>query len=249
MNDNQQSFSCEELQSAIADGQFEMWYQPKICLTNYAVDGFEALIRWNHPSLGVLEPGKFLASVDSEGMMDVLNRFVILSVFRKSCLLKKENKSIPISLNLELKYLEDPDTFELFQNARTNFGVQENYIEIELLENSSIEFNDSFEDRMMELRNLGYKISIDDFGKGNSNIYHLINIPITTIKLDRLFSSGVVNVKIKELLKTVIKMANILGLDVVAEGIENEEHLSMFKELGCHLGQGYFLGHPSRLMK
>lgn len=239
------AFSLYDIKTAINQNQFQLWYQPKVNLKTKEVVGVEALIRWNHPELGILLPPYFLNWVNMYGLMGELNKWIIDTGFSKCREFLDSGNEITVAMNLDASCLLDKNSLLSIQNAQLKYKVPPRLIEFEIVETVGIRKGEKALEVLSALKSRGYQISIDDFGTGMSNISYLMYMPANIVKLDRMFSSRIDDERMIVLTKAAIEMASIVEMTVVAEGIETKEQHEAMLELGCDIGQGYFFGRPT----
>ncbi len=232
----------QEIHSAIDNDQFVIYYQPKFELKNSEIIGMEALIRWQHPRLGLLSPMSFIPTAEQTNLIVPIGEWVIRHVcFQMSDWQKKGLKTLRTSVNVSARQfnLKFVDTIkEIMQETNIN----PNLLEIEITE--SVLMNDVNEavKVLEELSQLGFYISIDDFGTGYSSLNYLNKLPVNCLKIDKSFVSETLNAK--SIIDTMIMLGHNLHFDVLAEGIETVEQLNYLKELHCDYGQGYLFSYP-----
>ncbi len=239
------AFSLYDIKRAISQDQFQLWYQPKVDLKSGKTVGVEALIRWNHPELGVLLPPYFLNWVNMYGLMGELNSWIIDTGFAKCLEFLDSGNEITVAMNLDASCLLDKNSLLSIQNAQKKYGVPPHLIEFEIVETVGVRKGDKGLEVLSALKARGYQISIDDFGTGMSNIAYLLYMPANIVKLDQMFCNNINDEKMVVLTKAAIEMAGIVNMTVVAEGIETKEQLEAMVSLGCDIGQGYYFGRPS----
>jgi len=236
-----------ELREAIDRGEFALHYQPIRDLDSGAITGVEALIRWNHPRLGLVAPEQFIGFAEETGIIVAIGRWVVEEACRQvgewhdSLPALAENLSL--SVNLSPRQLQDPETVGVVANALQMGGFKPSLLTLEITENvlmqASIETLD-------ELKALGVRLAIDDFGTGYSSLGYLDRLPVDVLKIDKTFVDRLGS-KVGEspLVHAVLQLGQSLGLDTVVEGIETLHQLNRLRELGCHKGQGFYLGKPA----
>lgn len=185
------SFSLYDIKLAITKKQFQLWYQPKVNLKSNAVVGVEALLRWNHPELGILLPPYFLNWVHMYGLMGELNEWIIDTGFSKCREFLDSGNEITVAMNLDASCLLDKKTLLSIQKAQLKYKVPPQLIEFEIVETGCVRKGEKGLDVLQALKSRGYQISIDDFGTGMSNISYLMFMPANIVKLDRMFSSKI----------------------------------------------------------
>jgi diguanylate cyclase (GGDEF)-like protein/PAS domain S-box-containing protein len=237
-----------DLREAIQQGEIAVYYQAKVRLTDDKICGFEALARWNHPKLGAIPPVKFIPLAEDIGLIHDLG----MSVLRQACaqirkwqLAYPTNAPMEVSVNLSPLQFREPDLVEQITKVVTESGIPPHTLQLEITESVLMEDNLGGIDMLKRLKAAGIGLKIDDFGTGYSNLSRLTNLPFDTLKIDRSF---VVQLSGKEVnlgfVDSILSMARSLGLEVVAEGVEENAQVLALKALGCGFAQGYFFAKP-----
>lgn len=239
-----------ELQIAIEQEQFEMYYQAIVDLQTDKIVGAEALVRWNHPQKGVLAPVSFLAYLDDSNMVVVFGRLVIKKVFSDFFMLQKtfNNSEFIVSINISVKHFFDNSFINHLLEMCKTFGIYPRQIELAILE-TTIMNNTALAQKKFELlKQEGFRIAIDDFGTAYSSLSYLKNFKVDKLKIDQSFIRDFLeDNNDKAIVEAIIKLADTFGFDVQAEGVETLEHQTLLKKLNCHLAQGYFYNKPLSL--
>lgn len=234
----------KDLQRAIEENQFFVVYQPKWNVKTNSLVGFEALIRWNHPRLGIVSPAEFIPIAEETGLIVLMTRWML----EESCRQCKEwhDKGIrqPVSVNLSIRLFQSDSLLDMVQDALEKRGLDPSFLELEITESMVLHDINDIIRQLHSIRELGVRVSMDDFGTGYSSIGLLDRIPIDALKLDRLFTNDLETPSKRAIINAIILMAENLNLDVIAEGVENEEHIAYLTQLGCHVMQGYYYGKP-----
>lgn len=236
------------MRRALEKGQFFLMYQPKVCPETGGTIGFEALVRWNHPERGLIQPTRFIPLAESSGMILDIDMWV----FREACRQTKlwQNRgltAIPVSINLSAKHFYQGSLVDNIVHILRETGLDARYVNIEITETVFIRQMESVIEILTELRRLGIHISIDDFGTGYSSLNQLQRLPVSIVKLDRTFIKDAEHDGRKaSVVRAVIELAHSMGLQVVAEGIETEDELAFFKKLRVDELQGYYFSRPLR---
>lgn len=237
----------QELRKAIRNEELYVLYQPKFNLKTSQLSGLEALIRWESPILGSVSPVEFIPIAEDTGMIDEIGNWVISEVLYQ--MRKWQDHGYPlvkVSVNVSQRQFRDHTLIPFIESCLYSFTIEPRYLEIEVTE-SVIEHFDLVIPKINALKELGIGISIDDFGTGYSSLNLLKNLPIDTLKIDQSFVRDLIgNSQDISLVKTFISIGKTFNLNVVAEGIETEEHLQLLSELECPMGQGYFFSKPIR---
>jgi len=235
------------LRHAISLNQFELHYQPKVDLRSLQVTGAEALLRWRHPERGYVHPPDFIAVAEESGQIIPIGRWVI----REACRQAREWNHHPLlrglrlSVNVSARQFRDPHFLDDVRQALADAAIDPNALELEITEGTLM--NDAKQARVMlnELKAMGIWMALDDFGTGYSSLGYLRQFPVDTLKIDRSFVSDLLTDNgCATITAAIIAMANRLGLETVAEGVETEEHMLRLRELGCDQVQGYFFSRP-----
>ena len=236
-----------DLRKAIERYEFDVEYQPIFSLSTGEVESVEALARWTHPDLGDIPPSKFIPLAEETGLIDPLGELVL----DKACTevgeiyRQLEGKSPKLSVNLSCRQFAQPFLVRQVENIleRTRFSPAR--LKLEITETVFFEYQERAIGMLDELRALGIDIDIDDFGTGYSNLSYLVRLPISTLKIDRMFVSPIDETGSNtEIVRTITAMAKNLKLKVIAEGIETSSQLEALKNVGCESGQGYLLAKP-----
>ncbi|MBV1876719.1 MAG: EAL domain-containing protein [Pseudomonadales bacterium] len=238
-----------ELTEGIDASQFRLYYQPIVSLTTGKTIALEGLLRWLHPSKGLLAPAAFIDMLETSGLIVSLGE----QIFHLACLDKKYLNSIgcrdiKISFNISAKQFKDPLLLDKLQNAMRNTGTEPNDFKIELTENTLMEDIEKQAKLMGILREMGFHIAIDDFGTGYSSLSYLKQLPVDVLKIDRSFIMDIpANKDDIAIVSAITAMAKNLNLQVVAEGIETRHQENFLKKINCDYGQGYLYQKPMPL--
>ncbi len=236
----------QELEAAIREDQFELFYQPKIDLKSHKILGAEALIRWNHPSKGIVFPDEFIDFAERSELIIPIGNFVLHEACRQiqqwSLMF---DTPIHISINLSTKQFKSTNLINDVKQVLLETELPAQQLEFEITESSIMQDVESAMKTMQELTNSGIELSIDDFGTGYSSLNYLKKFPITNIKIDRGFVKDILtDSNDKAIVEVIILLCEKLGLKVTAEGIETHEQLQFLVENGCLMGQGYHFSKP-----
>lgn len=236
-----------DLRRAIERNEFQVYYQPIICLETDELFGFEALVRWNHPERGLVSPDTFIPIAEETGLIVDIGR----QVLHESCRQMREwhlsspGKPLTISVNLSAKQFAQPDLIGQVKMTLEDTGLAAEYVKLEITESVVMKNAEIATAMLMQLCALGVHLSIDDFGTGYSSLSYLHRFPVKTLKIDRSFigrmGQGGENT---EIVRTINTLAQNLGMEVVAEGVETVEQLEQLKSMKCTLGQGYLFSRP-----
>ncbi|MFK3737501.1 EAL domain-containing protein [Massilia sp. TN1-12] len=237
------------LRPALARGEFELYYQPRVDLRTMSVVGMEALLRWNHPQMGRVAPGEFIGIAEETGLIVAIGRWVLAEACRQTRRLVQEHgREVRVSVNVSARQLAQPGFVEAVRAELAASGLGPHCLELELTESALIEDMDRTAAMLGELQGLGVKLAVDDFGTGYSGLAYLRRFPIDVLKLDRSFvlqDDG--RISAFDFVKAFVDMAHALRLSVVAEGVETAEVLDFLRAADCDEVQGYLLARPMPL--
>jgi len=228
------------LRRAVGAGEFVPWFQPEYDLINQEIVGVEALVRWNHPTQGVLDASRFIDTAEEIGLAPELSRMVLESSFRTLREWIEDGFHTRMRVNVAAAQLQSRELADQIAAALDEFGLSADLLCIEITERSLMLDLDTAIDALGAVRELGVEVAVDDFGTGFSSLARLKQLPVDTLKIDRSFVSGIVtSATDREIVRTIIWLSRGLGLDVVAEGVEEAEQVEMLLELGCRRAQGW----------
>ncbi|HVF57372.1 MAG TPA: EAL domain-containing protein [Pyrinomonadaceae bacterium] len=238
-----------DLRKALDRREFFMLYQPIVALDDFHLCGFEALVRWQHPERGLISPMDFIPVAEDTGQIIAIGEWALFEACRQ---MRRWQKSFPsesplfISVNLSSKQFTQPNLIEQVRVILERTRLDPRSLKLEITESAVMENIDTTTEMLRQLRALGVQLSIDDFGTGYSSLSYLHRFPIDTLKIDRSFVTRMVdNSENIEIVRTIVMLAQILGMDVVAEGVETKEQLGLLRKLGCENGQGYYFSRPT----
>lgn len=241
--------SCEEIKEisqALINREFLLYYQPKIDMFTGKTIGVEALLRWNHPSLGILSPSAFLPIVENHQLICTIGEWVTEEVLIQAKKWNGRGVKIPISINIAARQFLEPNfATHLAALLAIHPSVDPCDLELELLETDEIKDIRNVAKAMISCQSLGISIAIDDFGTGYSSLLHLKYLPANSLKIDRGFVMNMLqNSGDLAIVKGVIGLAEAFNRTVIAEGVETRYHREALMRLGCRIGQGYGIGMP-----
>jgi diguanylate cyclase (GGDEF)-like protein len=236
----------------IANRQFELHYQPIVTLATGAVVGAEALVRWNHPTLGLQAPGHFIPIAEASGLIAPLGEWIVNEAFRQGQTWRAMGLGAPrVAINissLQLRrsaQLRKPGFVSIVERALARSSAEPGQFEFELTETVLIDSSDETVETLRALKAMGFSIAIDDFGTGHSTFRYLRDFPVDRIKIDRSFVSRIgVDQADESIIRAMVSLARSLGVSVVGEGIETVEQLDFLRDVDCALGQGYLFSMP-----
>src|SRR5208283_4921047 len=237
----------EELRAALDRGEFEVYYQPQVEVPSRQIVGVEALLRWNHPSRGLLTPGRFIAIAEKTGMIGPIGQWVLADVRRQLRIWNNDGIGPPVtSVNLSAAQLISPSNFlrDLMQGLSAD-GLDPGRFELELTESLLMETNGGHGDMVNQLRALGVRIAIDDFGTGYSSLEYLLVYRVSRIKIAQQFVSGLPgNPGSAAIVRATIGLAREFGIEIIAEGVETAAQLEFLVGAGCRCIQGFYFSRP-----
>ncbi|AYD00827.1 EAL domain-containing protein [Neorhizobium sp. NCHU2750] len=245
MNDliNKRRALERDLEQALHLGQFELYLQPRICVEDLSVSGHEALLRWTHPTRGMVSPADFIPVAEASGKIIQLGEWVLEEAVR---LLDRVEGHI--SVNVSPLQFRHADFVARLARLLEQSGTDPGRIELEITESVLIDDHSRALQILTELKRMGFTIALDDFGTGYSSLSYLSHYPFDTIKIDRSFVQNLSTAEKTQLIvRTIIDLGEALGMKVVAEGVETIEEAAFLSRFGCHELQGYLLGRPSRI--
>jgi diguanylate cyclase (GGDEF)-like protein len=234
-----------ELRDALADGQLTVYYQPQADLSTGAVRGAEALVRWQHPTRGLLSAAEFISLAERTGLSGELKRFVLSTAARQWHDWNGQGLTVDIAVNLAAIDLLDPRLPEEVEALIQRHALPAEYLVLEITERTTLGDEPRVRDALERLTGLGARLAIDDYGTGYSSLAHLRNLHARQIKLDKTFMADIPGDAANEaILRSTIELAHSLGATVVAEGVETHAQWRHLVSLGCDIAQGYLIGRP-----
>jgi len=235
-----------EIQDALKNGEFELYYQPLITMRNDLIGGAEALIRWKHPTRGMVSPVEFIPIAERTGLIVDIGKFVIDEAIKqqKKWEIFKFNK-LQVSINLSIREIETGNVVDFIARTLTKHQVSPALVKFEITENAAMISPKSTKREFEILKKLGVHLALDDFGTGYSSFSYLKDFSLDTLKIDRSFVTDVVkNNEHQKIVRAMIGLGHNFDLQVTAEGIEDKETYDLLKEYGCDIAQGYYFSKP-----
>ena len=233
------------IKSALPLGQFEVFYQPRINLQNAKIVGAEALLRLNHPELGMISPAEFIPIAESNNLIHDIGEWVLIQACKQLQKWLDHSGAFRMSVNVSARQLECDRFVNQLRDVLQETGVCPDNLEIEITEGVLVSSSEQANTALRAIKEMGVKISLDDFGAGYSSLNYLKRFAIDVLKIDRSFVMDIgSNADTNVIIKAIIGLAKNLHLDVTAEGIENLSQLQFLNENGCHEGQGFYFSKP-----
>ncbi|NJR66455.1 MAG: bifunctional diguanylate cyclase/phosphodiesterase, partial [Leptolyngbyaceae cyanobacterium CRU_2_3] len=237
-----------DLRRAIERHELEVYYQPIVDINMQQINGFEALLRWHHPTLGMVPPTQFIPMAEEKGLIIKLGWWVLRQACQQMRSWQQQYdccQSMMVSVNLSSKQFLQPDLLEQIDRILNETGLQPHNLKLEITESLFMTNTEATRFKLRRLRNNGIQLGLDDFGTGYSSLSYLHRFPINTLKIDRSFISHLgTNGENSEIIETITVLAHKLGMDVVAEGVETAEQLAQLRIIGCEQIQGYLFSPP-----
>jgi diguanylate cyclase (GGDEF)-like protein len=234
------------LEKAVPDNQLMLYLQPRVNALNGQLCGFEALLRWQHPVMGLVSPDRFIPLAEETNLIVDIGNWVANSTCELIARWMNEGRTIqPISINVSAKQLKDRSFREALERSMQRYGISSSQIAIELTESSMIGDDKTTQEELRMLECMGLKLMIDDFGTGYSSLSHLQKLNVDVLKIDKSFVQVLSSQDQSEpLCQAMIQIGKTLGMDVVAEGVETEEQLAALQAMGCDEIQGFLVAAP-----
>lgn len=247
MNENiaEQLKIKNELKDAIANGEFVLYYQPQIDASSQDISGIEALIRWNHPNLGLLPPASFISVAESSGYILPIGDWVLQEACRQCAEWHEKGHKLSIAVNISAVQFRRNNLVNVVKKALEGSGLEPSFLELELTESILISDTENVLQAVKNLKELGVKLSIDDFGTGYSSLAYLKRFAVDKLKIDRSFVMDILrDQEDAVIVKTIIQMAKSLNLKTIAEGVEDREIFEVLTKCGCDEMQGFYFAKP-----
>ncbi len=233
-----------DLRQAIKHDQLTLHYQPQVNLTTGHVVQVEALVRWQHPQLGLLLPDQFIPLAEQMGVIRSLSLWVLNTALRQCRAWQHEKLGLRVSVNLSMWDLQDTQLPDTLARMLESWNVAHDDLEVEIVESAVAADPERAVQILVRLRKMGVRITIDDFGVGYSSLMYLKQLPVHTIKIDKAFIRDMRDESDAAIVHSTIALGHALGLEVVAEGVENKETYDRLVTMGCDLAQGHYLSCP-----
>ena len=240
------SENLNAVRHALAEGQFELYYQPKVNMRTLKVVGVEALIRWRHQEKGLLEPSEFLPFIEKHPIRIELGTWIINMALTQISHWNEQGLDLPISVNVSAYQLNDKNFLAQLTTAiEAHQNLRPNQLELEILETSGLDTMTHVKTLIYDCKKLGVSFSLDDFGTGYSSLSHLKNLPSDSIKIDRCFVKDMLTSPDDlAIVQGIISLAEAFDRNVIAEGVESAAHADKLLSMNCTIGQGFAIARP-----
>jgi EAL domain-containing protein (putative c-di-GMP-specific phosphodiesterase class I) len=233
------------LRRAIDRGELRLFYQPKIDLNTKQVIGAESLVRWQHPTLGLIAPAKFIPVAEESDLIHQVGEWVLRTACEQLRVWQQEGVALQVGVNVSARQFHKGNLADLVVAAMADSRVDPRLIEIELTESAIMRDAHASISILERLKSRGVSISIDDFGTGYSSLSYLKRLPLDILKIDQSFVRDITtDSNDAAIVRAIIGLARSLGIKVLAEGVEDDTQLSFLNAYGCNFGQGFLFGRP-----
>ncbi|MGF1541368.1 MAG: EAL domain-containing protein [Pleurocapsa sp.] len=239
------------LRLALKNKEFVLHYQPIMALSSNKLIGFEALIRWEHPTKGLISPVEFIPIAEDTGLILQIGEWLLkeacqqLQKWQQQFAFSPQVAALKMSINLASQQLQEPQFIDKLDQILQETGLEGNSLKLEITESALLEPETSVQNTLKEIKNRNIKLSLDDFGTGYSSLSYLRRFPIDNLKIDRSFVEQMnFDAENFEIVRVIITLAKTLGMQTISEGVETIEQLNQLKALGCEFGQGYLFSKP-----
>jgi EAL domain-containing protein (putative c-di-GMP-specific phosphodiesterase class I) len=234
-----------DLREALENDQFFLAYQPTFDLSDMSPTGLEALIRWEHPTRGIVQPDDFIPMLEETGLITEIGRWVLDEACAQAACWRERGYPIAMAVNVSGRQLDTDELVGDIAHALSHSGLEPAALTIEITETTLMRNIEETARRLAEIKQLGVGIAVDDFGTGYSSLAHLQRFPVDALKIDRSFISGLThNQEGETLLRTLVQLGKALSIKTFAEGIEQQRELSLLKDENCDSGQGFLFARP-----
>jgi EAL domain-containing protein (putative c-di-GMP-specific phosphodiesterase class I) len=234
-----------DLREALENHEFMLAYQPTFDLSDMRPTGVEALIRWQHPVRGIIQPDDFIPLLEETGLICEIGRWVLEQACAQGAAWRASGYEIGMAVNVSGRQLDSDQLISDVEGALTRSGLEPNALTIEITETTLMRNVEETARRLAAIKRLGVRIAIDDFGTGYSSLAHLQRFPVDALKIDRSFISGMKdNLEGETLIQTLVQLGKALSIETFAEGIEQQHELSVLQGQDCDSGQGFLFARP-----
>jgi len=237
----------DDLRRALGRGELRLFYQPIMDLATNEPVGFEALVRWQHPTAGLITPDRFIGIAERTGLIQPLGRWVLFEACRDAMIWRNRHPQyaeLGVSVNLSARQFQNDDLVDDVINALSESGLPPHCLELEMTESVLFEHTEENIAQLTRLKELGVRLAIDDFGTGYSSLAYLHRFSVDVLKIDRTFIAQLTQTGDTELVRSILQIGHSLHMVTIAEGIETDEQSQLVTQMGCELGQGYLFARP-----
>lgn len=242
---SREKYLASQMKEALKNGEFIVYYQPRVLVSTGEYAGLEALVRWQRPKDELIFPDDFIPLFEKNGFIIEIDLYVFEQVCKEMSRWQQEGKKVyPVSVNISRRHIQEAHFIEPLVSLCRKYGIAPGNIELEITESAFLKGNNAIEDITRQIREQGFLLSMDDFGTGYSTLNVLKDIQVDILKLDKEFFKIVMNEREKIIISNIIHMAKELEIQVISEGIETSEHVRFLREIGCDMAQGYFYARP-----
>jgi EAL domain-containing protein (putative c-di-GMP-specific phosphodiesterase class I) len=234
------------IRHALKDNQFFIAYQPQVEIEKGKLTGLEVLLRWRHPERGLIPPLEFVKIAEQSSLINQIGDWVIDQTCKQLEIWIAKGYKLPrVSVNISPRHLRSESLVKMLSSVTAKYGISPKMICIEIIEHALLEEGDTVKKNMRQIKDLGFVISLDDFGMGHSSLLYLKRWAVDEVKIDHTFVDGLVNnAEDRVIVKAIVALADALGLGLVGEGVENQLQVDILSESGCKNVQGYFYSPP-----
>jgi diguanylate cyclase (GGDEF)-like protein len=234
-----------DLRTALAEEQFELHYQPIYNLNDLSVIGAEALLRWNHPVHGIIAPTSFIPILEQTGQIIEVGRWVLINACQQLAQWRQDGAALGVAINISARQLDHASIVHHVREALDNAGLEASMLTLEVTETALMRDPVAIAERLGEIKRLGVRLAVDDFGTGYCSLAYLQQFPVDSLKIDRAFTHGLhKSAEADALIRTLVRLGNDLGLTTLAEGVETIEQLDHLRDESVRHVQGYLLAKP-----
>jgi EAL domain-containing protein (putative c-di-GMP-specific phosphodiesterase class I) len=234
-----------DLREAVDRDEFFLVYQPTFDLCNMRPTAVEALLRWNHPTRGVVQPNDFIPLLEETGLIADVGRWVLNEACRQAVEWRNRGRELGVAVNVSGRQLDSDEFIAHVREALADSGMPADALTLEITETAIMRNVEATAKRLIAIKQLGVRIAIDDFGTGYSSLAHLQRFPVDALKIDRSFTARLTqNPEGETLVHTLVQLGKALSIETLAEGIEQQQELSVLREEHCDGGQGFLFAHP-----
>lgn len=231
-----------ELRQAISEGELILHYQPLVSAEDHSPNGFEALVRWNHPIRGIVPPSEFIPIAEQIGLIQQIGDWTIREACRAAARWPNE---MTVAVNLSARHFQQSDIVAVIRDALEETKLAPTRLELEITESLLIQRPDDVVSKLKEIKELGVTIAMDDFGTGYSSLSYLLKFPFDKIKIDKSFvTASSEDVAARDILRTIISLGKTLNIRITAEGVETKEQVEFLRDIACNQLQGYYFAKP-----